>query len=831
MRTPVRDIHANILIGHDDSRAAVYRVQTVSYPHRSVEDQEEWWSRLATYAFIVGADYSLYRVTRNISNYSDQARGLLDNRFDTEDLYETVLAGHEEHLKDRPRFREEVYVVVTLAGIGARGLRTGMRRDFDRARQRLERFANVEKARAIPGKEIETLVAAENDAFQTIQSCLQATRASTREIQWLFARSPYLGLCEPPIDENWEPNAIVVRDSHGKVAYEPHRHTSEQLVDAWPDERDGRAVVRTDAGMSYQALMTVGAMPKTVRLGVNAELFFRPFEDLDFPVDVVMHVQWEGNRHAVSRVARKVLDADNEQREEEESAFGSLSWATRNKTERARALREYMEGEDEPPLLRVASSVRVWAGMPTPPSDTDKKEVDRLTHEAVVECDRRMKAVRHKFGTVKLKRPVAAQKNLWYDHLPRPDGGIVRSHQDFMTVMQVAAFMPIATHDAGPVRGVHTGRIITGGQRSLLAYLRQAAEEHQPPSWLVTGVQGSGKTVFAETLAALDAVMGGLIIDIDSPKGDHGLHRIPLLNGRVRRFSLATAPRGTFDPLVVAPHELRLDLSGAVWSGVLPAGSPPDWATEIRRATQTVLNDADHVPCGDRVIATLKASKSPKAQAAGDALEVWGASGLSSLAFSDGTQRLDVDAQVFSIVPVGLSLPEPGGPMGEHERASVAIMKLLTAWAMTKISGDRSMHKTIILDEAWYLLGTADGRAWLAQLNRMARYWNATLLLLSQLVNESDLGDIDDLIGQRVAFGVKTDNQARAALLMMGMPITRRRIGEFRKMRKGLGFIRDLDDQVAKFQGEVVFTDWLDALDTSPQAQAQQREREQRILS
>lgn len=827
MHTPVRDIHSNILIGHDDSRAAVYRVQTVSYPHRSVADQEEWWSRLATYAFIVGADFSVYRVTRTISNYSDQARGLLDNRFGTAELYETVLAGHEKHLQGRPRFREEVYFIVTLAGAGARGLRSGVHRDFDRVRQRLERFANVEKARAIPSKEMETLASAERDAFQAIQSCLEATRATTRELQWLFARGAYLGLGEPPVDEYWEPNAVVVQDAKGVVSYVPNKHTSEQLVDAWPREVEGRALCVTEAGTSYQTLLTVGAMPRTVRLGVNAELFFRPFEDLDFPVDVVMHVQWEGNKHAVSRVARKVLDADNERRDEEESAFGSLSWAADKKGERARVLREYVEGEDEPPLLRVSSSLRVWAGAPALPNDATPADGIEAELAAMNEVDRRMKAVRHKFGTVKLKRPVAAQKHLWHDHLPRSDGGTVRAHQDFMTVMQFAGFMPIATHDAGPARGVHAGRIITGGQRSLLVDMRQAANEHQPPSWLITGVQGSGKTVFAEMVAALDLCMGGMIIDIDSPKGDHGLHRIPTIADRVRRFSLADAPRGTFDPLIVAPPELRLDLSGSVYSSVLPANSPSDWATEIRRATQAVLNDPNNVACGDRVIETLKASKSPSAQKAGDALDVWGKSGLSSLAFSDGsTAGLEVEAQGTSIIPVGLSLPEPGGPLGEHERASVAIIKLLTAWAMSTISADRSMHKTVILDEAWYFLGTVDGRAWLAQLNRLARYWNTSLLLLSQLVNEKDLGDIDDLIGQRVAFGVKTDAQALAALAMMGMPGTRRRVTEFRRMRKGLGFIRDLDDNVAKFQSETVFTDWLEALDTSPQAQVQQRARE-----
>src|SRR5205085_9168198 len=155
-----------------------------------------------------------------------------------------------------------------------------------------------------------------------------------------------------------------------------------------------------------------------------------------------------------------------------------------------------------------------------------------------------------------------------------------------------AGFMPIAVHDAGDPTGLHVGRIITGGQRSTLWDPRRGPQEGVP-SILCTGKQGSGKTVFAQVLAALDAVFGGYVIDIDSTKADHGLHRLDVLQGRVKRYNLADSPRGTFDPLVVAPDHLKLDLASSTYASVLPGNSPHEWSTDIREATQLVINDPD----------------------------------------------------------------------------------------------------------------------------------------------------------------------------------------------------------------------------------------------
>src|SRR4051794_41297834 len=60
-RFPLRYAHQNILIGEGDARAALFRVDTVSYPFLAAADKREWLRRLARFAFAAEADFSVWR--------------------------------------------------------------------------------------------------------------------------------------------------------------------------------------------------------------------------------------------------------------------------------------------------------------------------------------------------------------------------------------------------------------------------------------------------------------------------------------------------------------------------------------------------------------------------------------------------------------------------------------------------------------------------------------------------------------------------------------------------------------------------------------------------
>ena len=132
---PLRHVHQNILVGHGDARAALYRVSTISYPFMAVADKREWLRRLARLAFAAEADLSLWRVTRAYpaEDYVAQADGMLDERHQARDAWRSYLHGHKERLREMRSFVPEVYLAVSLRAAAPASLGSGLLHGLDRA--------------------------------------------------------------------------------------------------------------------------------------------------------------------------------------------------------------------------------------------------------------------------------------------------------------------------------------------------------------------------------------------------------------------------------------------------------------------------------------------------------------------------------------------------------------------------------------------------------------------------------------------------------------------------------------------------------------------------
>ena len=154
---PVRYVHQNILVGHGDARAALFRVASISYPFMAGADKREWLRRLARFAFSVEADFSLWRVNRAYpaERYVEQAQGILDARHQDPEAWRSYLAGHEAHLRKLRAFVPEVYLAVSLETERSSHLGAGLLRGADRARRRVEELLGVAAVPPIPASEIE----------------------------------------------------------------------------------------------------------------------------------------------------------------------------------------------------------------------------------------------------------------------------------------------------------------------------------------------------------------------------------------------------------------------------------------------------------------------------------------------------------------------------------------------------------------------------------------------------------------------------------------------------------------------------------------------------
>src|SRR3954454_1665492 len=806
---PLRHVHQNILVGHGDARAALYRVSTISYPFMAAADKREWLRRLARLAFAAEADLSLWRVTRPYpaEEHVAQADRVLDERHQKREAWRAYLHGHEERLREMRSFVPEAYLAVSLRAAAPASLGSGLLHGLDRARRRVEELFGVADAPPIAVAELETLITEEERAFRRASGCVPMRRATTTEVQWLLRRAACRGLGEPHLDPHWMPNALVVETRDGRPAYEPLECDLVRHANAPVLEEERSLVVDAPEGRSYQAMLALGSMPEEAVFPGSAELLFTPLEPVEFPVDCVLHARWIANRDAVTRVRRRILDADIAFSEQMTSAHGPLSFAAEENRQLARELDAYLQGHDPPPLLNAAISLAVGA-----PSRE--------------ELERRVEALRQRYGTIAVHRPLGLQPALFADHLPRADGGIVRDYADVLTIEQFGALMPVGTHGAGSERGVLIGRTLTGGMRPVKFDITEASRIGRPPSVLLAGTLGSGKTIAAELLALQAERRGSLVVDVD-PKPDHNLEGLPELDGRVHVIELSGDERyrGLLDPLVVAPEGLREDLASSYLIELLPQ-APATWETQVRKAVRSVIERQAGPTCV-AVLDELQACGHPDAHAPAEALAVWADSGIARLAFGDGSRAMDgARMAVTTIKARGLSLPPPGVPRSDYdqaERLSVATLKLIAAYAMRLVSGHRSVHKVALFDEAWFLLASRDGRRLIDRLNRLGRAENATLILATQQLG--DVGEIENLIGTRLIFGQETVTEARRALELLGLDADDRSLVErVRGYRRGRCLLRDIDDRVPEVQIDPVYPHLLEILDTSPAAPPPLRE-------
>jgi hypothetical protein len=797
-RFPLRYAHGNLLIGQREERAALYRLDTVSYRYLPRRDKELWFNRLAQFAYAAEADFSLWRVNRAypVERYLEAVAPLADGRHADEQAWRSYGNSHGPALRKLQAHLPEVFVAVSLARPET-GLATGLLRAADRARRSVEELFGLVGPRPLLDSELSALAADEERLFARLGSVVPLRRTTVRELEWLLRRGPLRGLGEPSPERWWQPNALVVTSDEGN-RYEPLETDVFRLAGTVTVEAERALVLESDGCRSYQAFLAVGALPEEASFpGPRAELLSAPLEALDFPVDAVLHARWIGNRDAISRVRRRILDADDVYAQEADARQGA-SWSADENRGLARELHAYLDSEARPPLLHAAISLALGA----PSEDALNERVERL---------------RARFGTVELYRPLGLQRSLYLEHLPRADAGSVWDYGDFLTVDQFGALMPLASQQVGQSDGVYIGTTSAGSARPVLFDTGAAARESRPPSILLAGTLGSGKTVAAELLALQAALRGGLVVDID-PKPDHNLESVPALAGRVGVIELSGEERyrGLLDPLLVAPPPLREELANSFFIELLPKG-PASWETHIRRAVRDALRRQR--PRSLDVLELLSQAHHPDARDAGEALAVWADSGLGRLAFASDSKADPVAERPVTTIKAGaLSLPAPGTPRSDYapnERLGVAVLKLVAAYALRLVSGDRSRAKLLLFDEAWLLLASSEGRRLLDRLNRLGRAENATLVLATQQL--ADVGELENLIGARFIFGQETVAEAKRALALLGLdPDDRELVQRLRSYRRGRCLLRDIDDRIAEVQIDLVDRELLALLETTP---------------
>jgi hypothetical protein len=395
----------------------------------------------------------------------------------------------------------------------------------------------------------------------------------------------------------------------------------------------------------------------------------------------------------------------------------------------------------------------------------------------------------------------------------------VRDYVQQLTVEQFGAAVATATRAVGSERGPYLGYTPTGTPRPVRFDSTQAPREDRASAVLLIGTLGSGKTVATELIEYAAERRGSLVVDFD-PKPDHGLDRIPELAGRVQVVELSGDPaqQGRLDPLAIGLADMREELACSYLLELLP-GASSRWENAVSLAVKDTVGEGSASLL--RVMELLLGSDRHGAREAGEALQVIRDFGLARLGFGKGTSaNAQAAMPVTTIRMPGLSLPEPSAARDAYtrvERVSVATLSLVAAYALRLISGDRTRHKIVGLDEISFLLASPQGRQLISRLVRWGRAFNATLLLGTHLIG--DLGDLAELIGVVFVFGQDSDRAAAAALRFIGLDPTRELVGLVREFRAGRCLMRDLAGRVGEVQIDLVYPHLLHALNTTPGGQ------------
>lgn len=799
MRPPHHFFWGNLVLRTPTDAWAVYQLEGHSYPGLSEQRKIEVGERLEALAYAIESDFQILRIARSFDAAAYMARALatLDLQHGHRERFEHHLREHSAAFARREALRPEIYLAVRLEAAGGAGPLGGLLDGLEEIWRALAGRLGFEEARGIGPKQIAALRRAEEAVHDRVLGYLECRRPGSRELAALIRRAYTRGLGEPDCDQRFRPQALTFLDPEGEERFEPYGYDLLRLHESRVEVGRRSLTIDSERGRAHQALLVLGAMPEEALVpGPAAELMFTPLE-VGFGVDATLSVEFLANQQARKLVAKRKVDADQIAREESAGEHGpSVDGAERPHL--ARELEGVLAGGDRPPLLRSALSLAV-AGR---------------TEE---ELEERVERLRDSYGRVQLHRPGGEQHRLFLASLPATTFPLPE-YKEHLLPDQLGAMVPHAISHAGSRIGPYIGYTLTGSRSPVQLDLAEACQQSRPPTCLLTGSLGSGKTIFLE-LAIWQAFLqgSGPIVDID-PKGDHRLERLPGVEGRIESIELSPDDRyrGLLDPMRVGSPETREDLTYNFLVSILPAPVKPEWQTQLRLAVSEAA--AAGATSTAEVLARLAASEDRDAAAAARAVEVHASSGLAKLGLGSADSDLPQvgDAQLVSLRIRNLTLPLAGtsrADLLEEERTSLAVLRLLAAYALRLCATDTTRHAVLAMDEAWALTSDAQGHALLERISRLGRSQNITPILATQMLG--DAAALEPLVGALFAFGVETESEARRALALLRLDDDEAAIQRLMGYRAGRCYLRDFEGQVAPIQIDP--PSWLlRTLDTTP---------------
>ena len=562
---------------------------------------------------------------------------------------------------------------------------------------------------------------------------------------------------------------------------------------------------------SYVSYFTVNAIVGELDFP-SSEIFYFQQQQFTFPVDTSMNVEIVENRKALTTVRNKkkeLKDLDNH-------AYQAGSETSSNVVDALDSVDELETDLDQSKesMYKLSYVVRVSA------DDLD-------------ELKRRCDEVKDFYDdlNVKLVRPAGDMLGLHSEFLPASKR-YINDYVQYVKSDFLAGLGFGATQQLGENTGIYMGYSVDTGRNVYL----QPSLASQGVKGTVTnalasafvGSLGGGKSFCNNLLVYYSVLFGGQAVILD-PKSERGNWKetLPEIAHEINIVNLTSDKdnAGLLDPFVIMKNvkdaeSLAIDILTFLTGISSRDGEKfPVLRKAVRSVTQSDSRGLLHV------IDELRREDTPISRNIADHIDSFTDYDFAHLLFSDGTveNAISLDNQLNIIQVADLVLPDKDTTFEEYttiELLSVAMLIVISTFALDFIHSDRSIFKIVDLDEAWAFLNVAQGETLSNKLVRAGRAMQAGVYFVTQSAYDVSKESLKNNIGLKFAFRSTDINEIKQTLEFFGIDKDdENNQKRLRDLENGQCLLQDLYGRVGVVQIHPVFEELLHAFDTRPPVQ------------
>lgn len=435
---------------------------------------------------------------------------------------------------------------------------------------------------------------------------------------------------------------------------------------------------------------------------------------------------------------------------------------------------------------------------------------------------------------VDIVRPTGDQLDLLFESLP---GDYVRlkSYMQYHNLSILGGGMPTATSAVGDSLkgnkgwfGPYIGYTTSGMLLPVHLSPHVPIAQNQMGGLLMTGAPGGGKSYAAFTLTCQMAMQGAWCIYID-PKCD----ALPMARldgiGKVNVFNLSEdGGEGVLDPFRIVSDPAEQTLMATEIITLLLGRTSEAQETAINTAAYEVSRDFN--PSLEKVYRNLLNDlENPAAQSVAANLRLIKELPYAKLCFGEGGETPIKPQEGLTIITLlGLDVPDLSVQPENYtkqNRLAVTILYLVSTFTMNLMSDPetKTYPKAVVIDEAWSLTSTPQGKAMLPKIARLGRSLNTSLVLVSQnagdFISDSDSNNensFENSMTIRMAFRAGNEREARSVAKLLDAPGDQGVIKDVLNLDNGECLLKDNSGRIARVQIDAWNQEWHRAFETNP---------------